>query len=106
MYIRRRVGLGVVNARSVEQMMEIYKHERQIELAFEDHRLWDVRRWMDAPEVLGAPARGVNITKNDDGTFTYEPFVLEERVWEDKMYFYPIPQKELSIANWPQNPMW
>lgn len=106
MFIRRRVGLGIKNARSKEQMEEIYKHERQVELAFEDHRLWDLRRWMDAPKILGAPARGVNITQNPDGTFNYEPFVLEERVWEDRMYFYPIPQKDISIANWPQNPMW
>lgn len=106
MYIRRRVGLGVKNARNEAEMIENYKRERRVELAFEDHRLWDLRRWMDAPDVLGGPVYGVNITKNEDGTFNYEPFKLEDRVWEDKMYFYPIPQKELTIANWPQNPMW
>ena len=32
-----------------EQMRERIRHERQVELAFEGHRIWDVRRWMTAP---------------------------------------------------------
>jgi hypothetical protein len=41
----------------------------------------------------------VNITKNDDGTFTYAPGTVETRVWNDKLYFYPIPQSEVSKSN-------
>jgi hypothetical protein len=98
-------------------MRDLIRHERRVELAFEDHRLWDVRRWKDDPKngakaVLGAPARAVEIIKTGvtatgDPTFEYRPFILEERKWEDKMFFYPIPQKELGIAkNWEQNPLW
>ena len=104
--IRRRVGMPLVFAQSKEQIIEAIKHERRIELAFEDHRLWDLRRWMDAPEALSAPARGVEITKVDDDTFSYKNIELEKRVWDNKMYFYPIPQKEVEIAKWPQNPLW
>ena len=87
-------------------LKEAIRLERKIELAFEDHRLWDVRRWMTAAETLGVPARGVEVTKIDDETFIYTPVELENRVWHNKMYFYPIPQKEVEIERWSQNPLW
>ena len=87
-------------------LKEAIRLERKIELAFEDHRLWDVRRWMIAPETLGVPARGVEVKKQGDDTFVYTPVELENRVWRDKMYFYPIPQKEVEIEKWNQNPLW
>ena len=89
-----------------EQLREIIRHERQVELAFEDHRCWDVRRWMIAPSTLGAPLRGVEITKTGDDSYTYEPIIVEQRVFEPKMYLYPIPQADLNTTGWPQNPLW
>ncbi|MDR0547013.1 MAG: RagB/SusD family nutrient uptake outer membrane protein, partial [Dysgonamonadaceae bacterium] len=89
------------------EMRELIRLERRVELAFEDHRLWDVRRWMIAPETLGVPARGIEAVKNEDGTITYSSFVVENRVWNDRMYFYPVPLKELKITDgWGQNPLW
>jgi hypothetical protein len=89
-----------------KEFRELVRHERRIELAFEDHRFWDVRRWMIAEETLGVPIRGVEITKTNDG-FTYTPVEVEKRTFQSKMYFYPIPQKDLNIAkNWVQNPGW
>ena len=87
-------------------LKEAIRLERRIELAFEDHHFWDARRWMTAQETLGVPARGVEIKKIDDETFTYTPIILENRVWSNKMYFYPIPQKEVEIEKWVQNPLW
>ncbi len=58
---------------SQAEVREKIRNERRVEFAFEDHRAWDVRRWMIAPTVLGSPLRGVDITKNADNTFTYKP---------------------------------
>lgn len=69
------------------------RNERRVELAFEDHRFWDVRRWMigDATTDIFA----VRITRNPYGGFAYQQFLLEERVYEDRMNLYPIPQSEI-----------
>lgn len=104
--IRKRVGLRLITTSDRDLFREIIRHERRIELAFEDHRLWDVRRWMIATKTLGVPARGIEISKSDT-IFTYHVINIENRVFENKMYFYPIPQKELGIAKgWVQNPLW
>ncbi|MCD7974029.1 MAG: RagB/SusD family nutrient uptake outer membrane protein [Candidatus Azobacteroides sp.] len=104
--IRTRVPMPTARSTSQDELREMIRHERQVELAFEDHRLWDVRRWMIAPETLGVPARGVEIKKLGEDEFAYHPVEVESRVWHDKMYFYPIPQKEIQITQWPQNPLW
>ncbi|MDR6781544.1 hypothetical protein ABIE26_001968 [Pedobacter africanus] len=71
------------------------RHERMIELAFENHRFWDVRRWKIAPDVL-TKMYGVRITKT--GTvYKYERFLVEDRVFDQsKNYLYPIPQTEIN----------
>lgn len=81
-----------------------YKRERMVELAFEQHRFWDVRRWKEG-EVLKSIDR-MHITKNSDDSFTYTR-VTQNRVWDDKMYLFPIPQSErLKNRNLAQNPGW
>ena len=89
-------------------MRDKIRHERRIELAFEDHRIWDLRRWMLAPTVLNSPLRGIEITQPRAGVFNYELINVEDRVFAPKMYFYPIPQSELNIqtTGWVQNPLW
>jgi hypothetical protein len=109
--VRTRAGVAmpaIPAAVTKEQLREKIRNERRIELAFEDHRYWDVRRWMIAESTLGATIRGVNITKKEDGTFTYVPFNLEKRVFSLKMYLYPIPQSEIikGNGNIGQNPGW
>jgi len=107
---RQRTGVTmpvIPSTLSQSEMRERIRHERRIELAFEDHRLWDVRRWMTAPTVLNTPLYGVKITATDLG-YNYEKIEVEKRVFEPKMYFYPIPQKLLYTngVDWPQNPLW
>lgn len=91
-----------------DQVRERIIHEKRVEFAFEDHRAWDTRRWMIAAETLGAPLRGVNITITGPAMFTYTPFVVENRVFDQaKMYLYPIPQGDiLSSPGLVQNPGW
>ena len=107
---RQRSGIGmpaIPTTLSQLDMREKIRNERRIELAFEDHRLWDVRRWMTAPVVLSTPLYGVKITPTEFD-YTYEKVEVEQRVFEPKMYFYPIPQRVLYTngVNWPQNPLW
>lgn len=90
---------------SKDEFWEKYKKERMVELAFEGHRFWDVRRWKEADKYFKSIDR-MKITKNEDGTFNYERETVS-RLWEDKMYLYPIPQAErMKNTNLSQNPGW
>ncbi|MNY07294.1 SusD family protein [compost metagenome] len=96
--IRARKGVempALPPALGKEAMRLRIRHERMIELAFENHRFWDVRRWKIAPAVL-TKMYGVRITKT--GTvYKYERFLVEDRVFDQsKNYLYPIPQTEIN----------
>ena len=89
---------------TVAQFKAKLRNERMVELAFEDHRFWDIRRWKIADST--SDIYGVKVTKKDD-VFTYERFLVESRVWDDKMYLYPIPDSELNKNPLlGQNPDW
>ena len=109
--IRTRTGVAmpaIPATVSQVQLRERIRNERRVELAFEDHRFWDVRRWMIGPSTLGATIQGVTITKLPTGAFKYVPYDLEKRLFTDKMYLYPIPQSEIikTNGNIQQNPGW
>ena len=109
---RKDVNMPPIGNGSQAEIRERIRNERRVELAFEDHRLWDTRRWMTATTELNSPLEGVKIVKNDaDGTFAYEKVTVENRVFSPKMYFYPIPgsvilNEQVIAAGWPQNPIW
>jgi hypothetical protein len=77
-----------------------------VELAFENHRFWDVRRWKIGNGTLDDELRGITIEKVNDTTFTYTSKVVENRVFEEKMNLYPIPYTEVVKANLEQNSGW
>jgi len=109
--VRTRTGVVMPAIAAVvtkDDLREKIRNERRVELAFEDHRFWDVRRWMIGNNTLGATIRGVKITKEPNGTFKYLPYDLEKRLFLDKMYLYPIPQSEIvkTNGNILQNPGW
>ena len=105
--VRNRASLPNVSALSQEQMRAVIQHERRVELAFEEHRSWDVRRWKIASSTLGAPLMGVQIERKPLGGYTYIPVKVEQRVFQPKMYWYPIPQSEvLKLKQWKQNNGW
>lgn len=90
---------------SNDAFYEKLKNERRVELAFEGHRFWDVRRWKEADKYFDHITE-MHIYKNDDGSYTYTPKTVSRR-WEDKMYFFPIPQSELlKDKNLTQNTGW
>ena len=105
--VRNRASLPNVSALSQEQMRAVIQHERRVELAFEEHRSWDVRRWKIASSTLGIPLMGVQIERKPLGGYTYMPVKVEQRVFQPKMYWYPIPQSEvLKLKQWKQNNGW
>lgn len=101
--LRRRAGFrpsDVQSGLSQDEMREVIHNERRIELAFEEHRFFDVRRWrlFDDPEKREEllNIRGVRITKDSEGNLVYDKDVkVAERVFDEKMYFYPIPASEI-----------
>jgi len=108
--VRQRQGVNMPilpSGLTQQQMRSAIRHERFVELAFEGHRFWDARRWMIATSVFNSPLKGVEITKTPSGTFDYAKIDVEERSFQPKMYFYPIPQQELlKMPEWKQNPLW
>lgn len=112
--IRYRAGIepgsdglyGLKPAMSLEEMRKAIYDERRIELAYEEHRFWDVRRWKIAEQTDSGPVNGMKIVRQS-GAYTYEPFVLEERVFRKSMYLWPIPMVELAKSQaLLQNPGW
>lgn len=93
--IRARAGIGKDNGDAYlesikgdkDAMRELIRNERRLELCFEGHRFWDLRRWK-AP--IDEPAKGVNIS---NGQYQLLPEV-EERDYADYMYHGPIPDGE------------
>ncbi|PAW94460.1 hypothetical protein CKK33_13555 [Mucilaginibacter sp. MD40] len=92
-------------------MRKRIQNERRVELAFESHRFWDVRRWLIAKTVDNAPAlglnarpsaaelqaTGLNVGSEAAGVAVfYKTVTLQNRVFTDKHYLMPIPQTEID----------
>lgn len=107
--VRERAGMPAVTATGAD-LLEAIKHERRIELAFEEHRYFDVRRWKEAPKYFGSTVHAITIKKYPDGKKTYEVDKLRsdvggDRKWDDKMYWLPITKSEMDKnPNLVQNP--
>lgn len=114
--IRFRVGLPAA-METGDALKQVYRNERRIEMAYEEQRFHDARRWMIAPQTLGRKTTFINVEGNlktgvtapspyrkDKTRFTYSytPFVnntLENRVWNDKMYYRPFTLSEVQRNN-------
>lgn len=110
--LRNRAGIvhDIQEGLSKEEMRDLIRNERFIELCFEHHRYWDLRRWKLAEVKLNnTKGTGVVITKEKDGTFSYDykPVDASTNVFSNKMYFMPIPYSEMSKnPKLEQNPGW
>ncbi|MCO6025408.1 RagB/SusD family nutrient uptake outer membrane protein [Prevotella cerevisiae] len=107
--IRERTGVNMPALPSNmtnDEFWEKYKNERFVEMCFEDQRFFDVRRWKEADQYF-KKIKELKITKNADGSLSYRPD-YQVREWDDKMYFFPIPQVDIlkSNGNLTQNPGW
>lgn len=129
--LRGRIGLKDTKAALAAQgkafnqadMREFVRHERRVELAYEESRYYDVRRWMIAPETNNKELTGILVfarlkpgkTANkpyihNEDTWDYYYYVQslkfrEDRRWDNKMYFAPISRDEMNRnSNLVQNP--
>ena len=105
---RSDVNLPVIEpGKTHAQLREIVRHERKLELAFEGLRLFDIKRWRIAEDVIPGYVEGMTY-KNSEGeyiTVRVEGFL---KVFDpDKHYLFPIPQKEMDLnRDLVQNPGW
>jgi hypothetical protein len=99
--VRKRAGMPPRITSDQATAREYVRHERRIEMAFEEQRFFDVRRWVIGPEVY-KPIKVADITykMNPDKTTatvpTIVPVAFETWKWIDKAYFFPILRAEMS----------
>lgn len=116
--IRERAGLkGVVESWNLYSnlpskpstkngMRDIIQRERLIELSFEGHRFWDLRRWMLAKKYQNTPVQGWNVQKIDPREY-YHVTTLYNQTFTERDYFWPIAEDEtVKNPNLVQNIGW
>jgi hypothetical protein len=102
--IRKRAGIAaadpyLASLTTKEQMRELIRNERRLELSFEGFRFWDLRRWNSD---LTETAKGISISGN-----VYTPVDVENRVYSSNALFGPIPLTEiLKFPGLIQNKGW
>lgn len=112
--IRFRAGMPAITAASATELREIYRHERRIEMVYEEQRYHDTRRWMIAPETLGRKTNYIKVSgkfkpgKTMSAPYHYDPEIYnytyittietaqENRKWDDKIYFRPFSRDEIN----------
>ncbi|HEV2479111.1 MAG TPA: RagB/SusD family nutrient uptake outer membrane protein [Puia sp.] len=90
-------------------MRAAIQNERRIEMAFEEKRYWDIRRWKIAASVYNtAPLQGMDIVQPGNGLLSYNRVpVLTTSFKDPQMYLYPIPYSEVvKDPQMKQNPGW
>ena len=89
--LRNRAGIEMPKfSEDGDAWLERYERERLVELAFENHRFWDVRRWKKASTYF----RTIQVANISSDLLLTRSTVT--RQWDDKYYFYPIPQTEIK----------
>ncbi|SHM35911.1 Starch-binding associating with outer membrane [Chitinophaga jiangningensis] len=106
--IRTRAGMPATTLDG-EALWSVYKYERRYELAYEEHRFFDLRRWMDAETVMSDDAKGIDVRGSfvAGHPFKYTVFTMQERTFNKQNYFVPIPSSELRKTDkLKQNPLY
>jgi hypothetical protein len=115
--LRKRAGIltgpdntyGIPQGLTQDDMRSFIRNERRVEMAFEEQRFWDIRRWKIAAQAYNsAPLRGLDIQLSSGGQIFYNPISVLTPVFRDpQMYLYPIPYSEVIKNNqMKQNPLW
>lgn len=115
--IRFRAGMPAITTTDQNELRKIYRHERRIEMAYEEQRYHDVRRWLIAEETLGRKVTYVKVTgkfkpgKSMSAPYRYDPSIYdytysnvvdnsqENRSWNNNLYFRPFSRDELNKNN-------
>ena len=111
--IRFRAGMPAITASGAE-LVDRYRNERRIELAYEEHRYHDARRWMIPAQTVGRGIKAINVTatlkpgktalvpyRHDTTVYSYTYASVdntenETRIWTDKMYYRAISRDEVK----------
>lgn len=89
-----------------EGLREILQRERNIEMAFEGHRFWDLRRWKTAEQVVNAPVQGWDIEEEETQSY-YQVQTLFNQTFQKRDYFMPLREASLiQNERLVQNPGW
>ena len=89
------------------EMRKVIQNERRIEMAFEEQRYWDIRRWKLAEEIFKQPLKGLSVVKSVGGNVNYNEVNVLQATFDAKRYLYPIPYSEvIKNDNMIQNPKW
>ncbi|MOA06457.1 SusD family protein [compost metagenome] len=107
--IRSRAGQpNLPTGLSQTEMRQRIRNERKIELAFEDFRFWDVRRWRIADQADQLSIYGITVTVDaTTGKKTYTKKTVETRPFPQKFYTTPIPIEEMNNnKKMEQNSLW
>ncbi|WP_431294449.1 RagB/SusD family nutrient uptake outer membrane protein [Pedobacter sp. P26] len=105
--LRARAGIiagtnsryGIPQGITQSDMRTLIFTERRIELAFEEHRFWDLRRWKTASTILNGVVSGHKITRNTNNTFEYQVQPVAALTFSNKLYHMPIPYSEIVRNN-------
>lgn len=107
--IRKRAGIPQYGSADLPEvhgsdLIQKIHDERRIELAFECHRWFDVRRWKIVKSVMG-DLHGMNVNK--DGNEFYQRVVADNHLWKEAYYLFPLSQYEMDRGlKLVQNPGW
>lgn len=89
-----------------EGLRQIIQQERLIELSFEGHRFWDLRRWKRSVEELNKPINGWDMVQ-EKPEFYYRPRLIFRQSFQTRDYLWPIHENDLLVnENLVQNPGW
>jgi starch-binding outer membrane protein, SusD/RagB family len=116
--VRSRIGQADMQPQFTagkEIFRERIKNERNVEMAYEGHYYFDIRRWMDAPKAYAGPIMGVQIEKVETSDeyptgYKYTRYQLEalrQSLWKDAMYYLPFnPEDNFKMKNFVPNEVW
>lgn len=94
--IRNRASVNMPPVtESSTALQDRIRQERRVELCFESHRIYDVRRWKIASVTENKPLMGVSVTKTGN-TFTYQSKLVRTRVFREEYYLWPISRSEMN----------
>jgi len=102
--LRERAGIsagtdgmyGMPESPTKAEARALIQNERDIELAFEQHRLWDIRRWKQGPVIDGKFVTGMEITKVGS-SYSYRVKDVKTRYFKDIYYYFPLPISDVAI---------
>jgi starch-binding outer membrane protein, SusD/RagB family len=95
--VRARSGQPALTAGFTQaELRDRIRNERRVELSFEEHRFFDVRRWKLGLTYFKEPIRKVQIHREGNGTLIYSYPTWEQRDYKEFQNLLPIPQNEID----------